>query len=222
MKLIDITGRVYGRLTVVGRHSKDNKGNILWKCLCECGKQTLVRGYPLKIGAIRSCGCAPRISNYYVKHGLYKHPLYYIWHSMHFRCCNESSKDYKNYGGRGIIICERWQSIENFIEDMYPTYKEGLTINRIDINGNYCKENCEWATDSVQNHFRRKQENCSSQYIGVTFSKARSKFIAQMKSNGKNNNLGGFINEYDAATAYDNASEKLFGDRPNGTTNKEK
>lgn len=81
--------------------------------------------------------------------------FYRIWKDMNTRCNNPNYRLYKNYGGRGISICDRWEHFENFKEDMYPTYDEKLSIDRIDNNGNYCKENCKWSTDVEQNRNRR-------------------------------------------------------------------
>lgn len=139
---------------------------------------------------------------------------------MRNRVLNPNNTEYRHYGGRGIKICERWDSVENFIEDMYPSFVVGLTLNRIDPNGNYCPENCNWATESEQGHFKRKREGCSSQYIGVSLSKRNGRFIAAIAINGKKEGLGSFLKEIDAAIAYDNRSEEIYGDRPNKTSRK--
>ena len=85
-----------------------------------------------------------------ISHGYSNHRLYYIWISMINRCSRPTNGNYILYGLRGITVCERWLDINNFIEDMYPTFKDGLTLDRIDVNGNYTKDNCRWATQLVQ------------------------------------------------------------------------
>lgn len=105
------------------------------------------------------------------KYGLNKyphgtHPLFRSWASMNRRCNNSNSKDYKNYGGRGISIDPKWNNFENFVIDMEPLYKKGLWIERIDVNGNYCKENCKWATPKEQQNNRR--DNHLFEYKGIS------------------------------------------------------
>ncbi len=137
-------------------------------------------------------------------HGLSKHRLYPTWANMLQRCNNPLHKFYSYYGGRGIKVCERWLKAENFIEDMYPTFKEGLSIDRVDTNDNYCKENCRWANKSTQTRNTRKiRISNTSGFRGVSFDKERNKFKASIRVNGKEKTLGRYKTDIEAAKAYD-------------------
>jgi hypothetical protein len=90
------------------------------------------------------------------KHGMSNSKFYYIWSQIKDRCKNPNNIRYKDYGGRGVIVCDEWKIFDNFKNDMYPFYKEGMQIERIDVNGNYCKENCKWVTAKEQYYNQRK------------------------------------------------------------------
>ena len=142
-------GNKYGRLTVVSSAGKTKDGRQQFFCVCECGKELVVLGKSLKSGNTKSCGCyrheAGIVAN--TTHGMSKTHIYRIWASMKDRCFRPKNTNFQRYGGRGITVCQEWLSFENFWDWAKNNgYKEGLSIDRINANGNYEPSNCRWIT----------------------------------------------------------------------------
>lgn len=163
----DLTDQVFGRLTATSPSHKTKRRQWHWNCICGCGASCIAASTNLGSGATKSCGCLNKevATARATTHGRTGTPIYHTWVSMRDRCNNSNNKRYPAYGGRGITVCERWSSFENFYEDMGERPK-GKTLDRKDNNGNYEKDNCRWATKVEQS--RNQRTNKMLSYKGKT------------------------------------------------------
>ena len=160
-KRLDLTGKKFGRLTVLGIDEEKTKlkGKSYWVCKCECGKTISTLGRDLVNGHTKSCGCYSRDKTIErnTKHNLHGTRLYRIWKAIRTRCNNPNFYRYCDYGGRGITICKEWDDFTNFYNwAINNGYSEELSIDRINVNGNYEPSNCRWVDDFVQMNNTRK------------------------------------------------------------------
>lgn len=215
---MDVIGQKFNRLTVIGEapykvFPSGRKAQI--EAICECGKVGIYVLAAMRNGNTKSCGCYNR--ERITTHGMNETRQYQCWADMKTRCDNVKHKWYPEYGGRGIGYQESWKSFEAFWEDMKEGYSDDLTLDRIENDLGYSKENCRWTTAPYQSHNQRKSRGSKNKYLGVRADDNCDSIGARIKRDGKNVYLGSYLTEEIAAKAYDDASEIIYGDRPNKT-----
>lgn len=181
----DLAGAIYGRLTIIRVSGSNKHGAKKVLCMCSCGKEKEVMLNSLRIGTTKSCGCLRKelLVKNSTKHSLCKHRLYHIFNNMKDRCYNENEKSYKNYGGRGIVICDEWLSdFQKFFDwSIANGYSSGLQIDRVNNNLGYCPDNCRYTTGSINSQNTRLiRKSNKTGYRGVCFSK--NTYIAQLQT----------------------------------------
>lgn len=158
-KFQDLTGKRFGRWIVLKRSGYDKNKNIKWLCRCDCGTIKEVLGSVLKSGNSFSCGCYQKETHVKI-HGMTNTRLYKIWENIQSRCFNPKHDAFHKYGGRGIKVCDEWLKFEPFMQwALTHGHKNNLTIDRIDVNGNYEPNNCRWTTPKIQARNTRFNHN---------------------------------------------------------------
>ena len=216
-----LVGMRFGRLTVVEKIESVRRRSR-FRCICDCGNEHIVLGQSLLNGHVRSCGCLhleksiERIKKYNQsdgreEHGETKSRLYSIWEGIKTRCYRETNSFFKDYGGRGIAMCEEWKNSFIAFRDwsLSHGYDDALSIDRIDVDGDYCPENCRWADASTQARNKRILPRNTSGITGVSFQKRTGKYVAYIGRGGKNIHLGSFSTLEEASEAR-KAAEKLY------------
>ena len=164
MRIIDLTGQRFGRLIVVRFIGTSKARQAIWRCQCDCGKETDVRASSLRCGDTTSCGCLQREVSKEVntKHGEAHSRLHNIWGQMKGRCENPKNHAFEHYGARGIAVCDEWKEYANFRDwAMLNGYRESLSIDRIDNDKGYSPDNCRWTTMKKQSNNRRSNHTIS-------------------------------------------------------------
>lgn len=201
-------GCKFGRLTVLSESTRNANGKRTWVCLCDCGKTvTKVKDGIVK-GDNPSCGCSAYLSR--TKHGMTNTRTYKTWEMMIQRCTNENFDSYPYYGGRGIKVCNEWLDFKNFYSDMgeRPANK---SLDRIDVNLGYSKDNCIWSDQTTQLFNRRTLDSNRSGHTGVYIHKSSGKWTSQIVKSGVNHHLGLFASFADAVKARQDAEIKYYG-----------
>lgn len=209
----DLTGNRYGMITVSGFSHITDSGNYMYRVKCDCGSEKLSSYANLTARPPSSCGCAHNVADYTSTHGMSGTRTYRSWAKMKERCNNEKCISYPFYGEIGIKVCDEWNnSFESFLYSMGEA-PEGMSIDRIDNDKGYYPDNCRWATKTQQSANRRSVKGAASKYKGVFV--VGDRFRAVASHNGKNYHIGYFINEDDAARAYDIKAYEIWGEYAN-------
>lgn len=218
----DLKGQTFGYLEVLYDFDKFINGHKIHYCHCKCsncGKEKDIYSSSLTTGSTKSCGCYNIEHNreLHTKHGISRHPLSGLWRDIKKRCFNPNCKAYKNYGGRGVVMCDRWKdSLETFYNDLIDSYNEHIekydklntTIDRIDVNGNYEPNNVRWATRKEQNNNRRNNHFIT--YNGETHTIAEWSDITGIEGRKISGRLSRNWDIAKALTLKENASERII------------
>lgn len=212
LSLKDLTGEVFGKLTVTAFNERKGT-HYYWNCICECGKVTRSAGSDLRAGKSKSCGCESLLAlkRSRVKHGKSTTRFYKIWQGMKKRCLNPNATNYEFYGAKGIKVCDRWLTYENFAEDMQKGYDNTLTLDRIEGSKDYTPDNCRWVSMSVQDYNKPISDRNKSGCVGVHFDAKSNKWRAYIGVEKQRINLGSFDNLNCAVEARKQAEIKYYG-----------
>lgn len=204
-KIVDMTGKRFGRLLVLERDGSTNFGAAKWSCACDCGTISTHVGQTLRAGEATSCGCAARelLMRKNTRHGKRGTKEYRVWNNMLQRTTNKKHNRFPDYGGRGITVCAEWMDFQNFFADM-GLCPDGCTLDRINNELGYGKSNCRWASKSIQSRNTRRS---TSDAVGVGLAQ-NGKYYARITAQGRSIFLGMFdsIDEAKSARAYGEAT----------------
>lgn len=214
---VNIAGQRFGRLTAVAETDQRSDGKVVWRCVCDCGVESLVNCRRLRSGNTRSCGCLERdtLIARNAKHGAAHRgrlaPEYMVWSAMVRRCTDKNDKGWDDYGGRGITVCERWRAgYASFIADMGRRPSPRHSIDRIDNDCGYEPGNCRWTTRVVQTRNRRVNRGTRTSVKGVT-TLGPDHYIARITVCGDRRYLGYFSTIEAASEARRIAELELWG-----------
>lgn len=195
IKAKDFTGQRFGRFLVLSQAGRNARNLIQWECVCDCGNTRVVITGSLQSGNTASCGClkADVLKRRATKHGQAtrgeRSPTYSSWTAMLARCTRPTAHKWPDYGGRGIKVCEAWFDFKKFFADMGEKPR-GLSLDRIDVEGNYEKSNCRWADVVLQAQNHRLQKNNTSGYKGIYV--GRNRYFAHIGVRGESKCIGSF------------------------------
>lgn len=215
-RALDLIGRKFERLLVVSRAENTENGQTRWNCVCDCGNESTVIGSSLTLSKTKSCGCYNRdlIGALNLRHGqtlgYTSSKTYNSWRGMKERCTNPNNSHYPFYGGRGIGFPEDWLAFDSFLEDMGER-PEGMTLERIDVNANYSKENCKWETLTNQAYNITLRKDNPSGRTGVRRSANGKKWHASIRKDNKSYFLGSYETFEDAVEAREKAEIEMYG-----------
>ncbi len=209
MPKLNILGHKYGLLTVLEELPTTAHYTRNYLCKCDCGNETKVTQSHLRSGHTTSCGCVVKHNLITGKcrrtHGEAKSKLYKVWAQMHQRCSNPEDAGYYKYGAKGVTVCPEWETYEPFKEWAGSQgYKEGLTIDRINVYREYSPKNCKWVPKSKQGINIRKNSRNTSGYVGVSFHASKQKWIARVTVDGTRKEIGRFDSALEAHNARGN------------------
>lgn len=210
---LDLLNKKFNRLLVIEKTETRKSRSVVWKCICDCGEMTFVSAGSLKNGHTQSCGCLSRerLDEGRLTHGKSKSREHNIWCGMKGRCLNTNKDSYPDYGGRGIKIHQTWiNSFETFYSDMGPA-PEGMSLDRIDVDGDYTPDNCQWADSYTQGFNQRKRKNNTSGRTGVIWNSKNNNWNTKICRNGIPEHLGTFDNYEDAVKSRELAEIEYMG-----------
>ena len=201
-------GDKYGRLLNIAAYVRCENGRWYHLMKCDCGTEKEVAGGELRKGAVKSCGCLRKEQKF--THGMTKTPEYWVWSAMRQRCENKNDANYKNYGGRGVSVCERWHDFEIFIADMGKRPNKKSTIDRIDNDKGYSPENCVWTGRTNQSRNQRLRKDNTTGHKGVYKISGKEAYFSKITVNRKSHYLGYFKSKEEAIEARQKAEAKYF------------